>query len=70
VHRFICFQIGLNTIGSILVGPFDRRGDAIVEANVAHDFVVQIFDGSKDAAGNEVSLNFGEQISIWLSQDE
>lgn len=60
MHCFICFQIGLNTIGSILVGPFDRRGDAIVEANVTHDFVVQIFDGSKDAAGNEVSLNFGE----------
>ena len=42
------------------VGPFDRDGFAVVGANITHDFSVQIFDGGKDAAGNEITLDFRE----------
>ena len=51
---------GFNAVGSVLVRPFNRSGFAIVGADIAHDFAVQIFDRSKDAAGNEVALDLGE----------
>ena len=51
---------GFNAVGSILVRPFDRSGFTIVGADIAHDFAVQIFDRSKDAAGDEIALNFRE----------
>jgi hypothetical protein len=35
-------------------------GFAIVEADIAHDFAIQIFDRSKDAASNEIALDFRE----------
>ena len=35
-------------------------GFAIVGADIAHDFAIQIFDRSKDAAGNEIALDFRE----------
>ena len=37
-----------------------RAGFAIVGADIAHDFAVQIFDPSKDAACDEIALNFRE----------
>jgi hypothetical protein len=51
---------GFNAVGSILVRPFNRSGFAIVGADIAHDFAVQIFDRSKDAACDEIALNFRE----------
>src|SRR6202047_794906 len=51
---------GFNAVGSILVRPFNRSGFTIVGADKAHDFAVQIFDRSKDAAGNEIALDFRE----------
>jgi hypothetical protein len=51
---------GFNAVGSILVGPFNRSGFAIVGADRAHDFAVQIFDGSKDAAGDEILQHAGQ----------
>src|ERR1700720_3522070 len=51
---------GFNAVGSILVRPFNRSGFTIVGADIAHDFAVQIFDRSKDAAGDEIALNFRE----------
>src|SRR6202790_3555440 len=51
---------GFNAVGSILVRPFNRSGFAIVGADIAHDFAIQIFDRSKDAASNEIALDFRE----------
>src|SRR6202035_625577 len=51
---------GFNAVGSILVRPFNRSGFTIVGADIAHDFAVQIFDRSKDAACDEIALNFRE----------
>ena len=47
-------------VGGILVRPFNRSGFAIVRADIAHDFAIQIFDRSKDPAGNEIALDFRE----------
>jgi hypothetical protein len=44
----------------VFVRPFDRRCFAIVEADVAHDLAVEIFNRTEDAAGDEVSLDFGK----------
>src|ERR1700686_1732553 len=51
---------GFNAVGSILVRPFNRSGFAIVGADIAHDFAVQIFDRSKDAPSDEIALDFRE----------
>jgi hypothetical protein len=47
-------------MGWVAVGPLDRSGVFVVEADVAHDFLGQIGFGSKDAAGDKIALNFGE----------
>jgi hypothetical protein len=44
----------------VFVRPFDRPCFAIVGADVAHDFAVEIFDRTEDAAGDEVALDFGK----------
>src|ERR1700732_414243 len=51
---------GFNAVGSILVRPFNRSGFSIVGADIAHDFAIQILNRSKDAAGNEIALDFRE----------
>ena len=43
--------------------PFNGCCFAIVGADVAHNFAIQILDRTENAAGDEVSLDFGEQIS-------
>ncbi len=54
----------------ITIGPLNRSGGFVVKADVAHDFFGQIGFGSKDPAGDEIALNLGEPVSIWLSQEE
>ena len=50
-------------IGGVFIRPFNGCCFAIVGADVAHNFAIEIFDRTEDAAGDEVSLDFGEQIS-------
>ena len=47
-------------IGGVFVRPFSGCCFAIVGADVAHNFAIEIFDRTEDAAGDEVSLDFGE----------
>src|SRR5215467_10545805 len=46
--------------GGIFVRPFNGNCFAIIGADVAHNFAIEIFDRTEDAAGDEVSLDFGE----------
>jgi len=43
---------------SIFVGPLEGQGSFIVMADVAHDFAMKIAGGVKDAAGDELPLDF------------
>ena len=45
---------------AVFLRPFDRRCFAIVGADGADDFAVEIFNRTEDAAGDEVSLDFGK----------
>ena len=56
----IDLESGFDVIRSVLIRPFNRMGFAIVGADIAHDFAIQIFDRGKDAAGNEIALDFRE----------
>src|SRR6516164_2707369 len=47
-------------IGGVFVRPFNGCCFAIVGTDVAHNFAIEIFDRTEDAAGDEVSLDFGE----------
>ena len=47
-------------MGRVAVGPLDRWGVFVVEVDVAYDLLGQIGFGSKNAAGYEIALNFGE----------
>jgi len=49
-----------DAVRSILIGPFDRLSFTIIEANIAHDFAIEIFDRRENPASNKVALNFGE----------
>jgi hypothetical protein len=40
-----------DTLRRAAVGPLDRFGSAIVEADVAHELAGQLLDRGKDAAG-------------------
>lgn len=44
----------------LFVRPFNGCCIAIVGADVAHNFAIEIFDRTEDAASDEVSLDFGE----------
>ena len=44
----------------VAVGPLDRLGRAVVEADVTHEFSSQVFDGGEDASGDDVALDLGE----------
>jgi hypothetical protein len=58
VHCFIQFQRSLDTIRGVFVRPFNGCCFAIVGADVAHNFAIEIFDRTEDAAGDEASLDF------------
>ena len=47
------------TVG-ISVGPFERLGAFVVNFDIASDFAGEVGFGSKDAAGDQIALNFGE----------
>ena len=47
------------TLG-ISVGPFEGFGAFVVDFDVASDFTGEVGFGSKDAAGDQIALNFGE----------
>jgi hypothetical protein len=42
------------------VGPFEGLGAFVVDSDIASDFAGEVGFGSKDAAGDQISLNFGE----------
>ena len=44
-------------IGGVFVRLFNECCFAIVGADVAHNFAIEIFDRAEDAAGNEASLD-------------
>ena len=44
------------------VGPFDGGGGFVVVTDVAQEFSPQVVQGAKDAARNDVTLDFGEPI--------
>ena len=41
----------------ILIDPSDRRCSLVVVSDVAHQLAREIFDGSEDTAGNNVTLD-------------
>jgi len=45
---------------SLSIGPFERLGAFVVAFDIASDFAGEIGFGSKDAAGDQSALNFGE----------
>ena len=45
---------------SISVGPFEGFGTFVVGFDIASDFAGEVGFGSKDAAGDQIALNFGE----------
>ena len=45
---------------SISVGPFEGLGAFVVDFDIASDFAGEVGFGSKDAAGDQIALNFGE----------
>jgi hypothetical protein len=45
---------------SIPVGQFERLGAFVVAPDIASDFAGEVGFGSKDAAGDQIALNFGE----------
>ena len=47
------------TVG-ISVGPLEGFGSFVVAHDIAGDFASEVSSGSKDAAGEQIALNFGE----------
>ena len=45
---------------SISIGPFEGLGAFVVDLDIASNFAGQVGFGSKDAAGDQIALNFGE----------
>ncbi len=52
----------LDTAGWIGVFPFDGFWTLVVFADIAHDFLVEIFGRSNGAASNDIALNPGEPV--------
>src|SRR5437870_6526722 len=49
-----------DTVIGISVGPFYRFGCFVVLADVVHEFSFEIGHRSKNAAGNDITLDFGK----------
>jgi hypothetical protein len=47
------------TVG-ISIGPFEGLGAFVVDFDIAGDFAGEVGFGSKDSAGDQIALNFGE----------
>jgi hypothetical protein len=47
------------TVG-ISIGPFEGFGAFVVDFDIAGDFAGEVGFGSKDSAGDQIALNFGE----------
>jgi hypothetical protein len=45
---------------SLSIGPFERLGAFVVDFDIASDFAGEVGFRSKDAAGDQIALNFGE----------
>src|SRR5262245_54775440 len=53
-------MVSSDTTVGISVGPFERLGAFVVGFDIASDFAGEVGFGSKDAAGDQIALNFGE----------
>ena len=53
-------MVSSDTTVSISVGPFERLGAFVVGFDIASDFASEVGFGSKDAASDQIALNFGE----------
>ena len=47
-------------MSGVFVGPMEWDGGFVVMANVTHNFPMKVLGGSKDAACDEITLDFGE----------
>jgi hypothetical protein len=53
----------MDTTVGVSVDPLEGFGTFVVALDIAGDFASEVSSGSEDAAGDQIALKFGEQIS-------